>query len=88
MTIKPDTIAYPPLGMSREEAARYVGVGVNLFDQMVRDRRMPRPKLINSRTVWDRVKIEMAFAQLGGDDGNSIDRLMSSRGRPAAQPDH
>ena len=52
------------LGLSRGEAAEYVGVGVTLFYQMVADGRMPPPKLINSRKVWMRPKIEKAFADL------------------------
>ncbi len=52
------------LGLSRDEAAEYVGVGTTLFDQMVKDGRMPAPKLINSRKVWMRPKIEKAFADL------------------------
>lgn len=31
--VKPDSIAYPPRGMNREEAARYVGVGSTTFDR-------------------------------------------------------
>jgi hypothetical protein len=30
MTLHPDTLAYPPRGMSRDEAARYVGVTLAL----------------------------------------------------------
>jgi len=40
-------------GLSRIEAAGYVGVSPSLFDLMVQDGRMPGPKLINTRTVWD-----------------------------------
>lgn len=58
----------PPRGLSRETAAAYIGVGVRLFDIMVADGRMPGPKLINRRRVWDRVKLDMAFAALPGDD--------------------
>jgi hypothetical protein len=43
MTLHPDSLAYPPRGMSRDEAARYIGVGVTKFDEMVADRRMPPP---------------------------------------------
>lgn len=82
MTGRPDAIAYPPRGLSREEAARYVGVGVNLFDQMVVDRRMPKPKCVNSRRVWDRVALDIAFTDLPGGDENSIDGILSRRGRP------
>ena len=64
MTLHPDTIAYPPRGMSRDEAARYIGVGVTKFDEMVSDRRMPRPKRVDGRVIWDRLKIEAAFTDL------------------------
>jgi len=52
------------LGMSREEAAEYIGIGPNLFDQMVKDSRMPKPKPIGARRVWSRPEIEKAFALL------------------------
>jgi excisionase family DNA binding protein len=55
---------YPPRGLSREEAARYVGVGVTLFDEMVADGRMPKPKVINRRVVWDRLALDAHFTDL------------------------
>lgn len=64
MTLRPDPIAYPPRGMSRDEAARYIGVGTTKFDEMVADRRMPRPKRVDGRVIWDRLKIEAAFTDL------------------------
>lgn len=54
----------PPRGLGRQVAAAYVGVSVALFDQMVRDGRMPSPKLINSKVVWDRLKLDAAFDRL------------------------
>lgn len=62
--MKSDAIAYPPRGFSREEAARYVGVGTTKFDEMIADRRMPKPRQIDGRTVWDRVELDMAFSEL------------------------
>ncbi|MET4721865.1 excisionase family DNA binding protein [Bradyrhizobium japonicum] len=44
MTARSDPIAYPPRGMSRDEVARYVGVGTTKFDEMVADGRMPSPR--------------------------------------------
>jgi predicted DNA-binding transcriptional regulator AlpA len=52
------------LGLSRAQAAEYAGVGVSLFDRMVADGRMPKPKLINSRKVWQRQRPDEAFAEL------------------------
>jgi predicted DNA-binding transcriptional regulator AlpA len=64
MSPRPDPKAYPPRGMSREEAARWVGVSPSLFDEMVKDSRMPRPKTINSRVLWDRYRLDQAFDAL------------------------
>lgn len=64
MTARPDSYSYPPRGLCREEAARWVGVSPSLFDQMVADGRMPSPKVINSRVVWDRYKLDAAFEPL------------------------
>src|SRR5438270_13850392 len=47
--------ALPPRGLSRNQAAGYIGVSPSLFDKMVADGRMPGPKRINKRTVWDRI---------------------------------
>jgi predicted DNA-binding transcriptional regulator AlpA len=80
--MKSDSISYPPRGLSREEAARYVGVGTTKFDQMVADRRMPKPKKVDGRVIWDRLKIEAAFAELTGDDDeNIVDFLMQGNHR-------
>jgi predicted DNA-binding transcriptional regulator AlpA len=63
----------PPRGLSRVQSAAYVGVSVTLFDEMVKDGRMPQPVRINSRVLWDRLQLDEAFAALsdtrsGGDD--------------------
>jgi hypothetical protein len=62
---------YLPRGMSRIEAAAYIGVSPSLFDEMVKDGRMPGPKLINSRTVWDRLALDVAFSALPDRDGSN-----------------
>jgi predicted DNA-binding transcriptional regulator AlpA len=73
----PDAVSYPPRGFSREEAARYVGVGITKFDEMVADGRMPRPKRVDGRVIWDRLKIESAFSDLPEERvANPLDRLL------------
>jgi predicted DNA-binding transcriptional regulator AlpA len=62
-------LSLPPRGLPRVEAAAYVGVSPSLFDQMVADGRMPQPKRIDTRTVWDRRQLDEAFTALpDGDD--------------------
>jgi predicted DNA-binding transcriptional regulator AlpA len=57
-----------PRGLSRTEAAAYIGVSPCLFDQLVKDGRMPHPIRINARTVWDRKKVDEAFEALQDND--------------------
>jgi predicted DNA-binding transcriptional regulator AlpA len=54
-------LSIEPRGLDRTKAAAYVGVSPSLFDQMVDDGRMPSPKIINSRRVWDRRELDVFF---------------------------
>jgi predicted DNA-binding transcriptional regulator AlpA len=54
----------PPRGLSRAQAAEYVGLGTTKFDALVADGRMPKPARIDGRNIWDRVKLDEAFAEL------------------------
>ena len=54
----------PPRGLSRVQSAAYVGVSPSLFDEMVKDGRMPQPVRINARVLWDRIQLDEAFAAL------------------------
>lgn len=53
-----------PRGLRREQAAAYVGVGTTKFDEMVGDGRMPSPKTIDARRVWDRFRLDACFDNL------------------------
>jgi excisionase family DNA binding protein len=58
----------PRRGLSREEAAMYVGISASKFDELVRDGRMPRPKRIDGRKVWDVHALDLAFNSLPDDN--------------------
>jgi predicted DNA-binding transcriptional regulator AlpA len=53
-----------PRGLSRTAAAAYVGISASKFDQMVIDGRMPKPKQIDRRSIWDRHQLDEAFDAL------------------------
>ena len=59
----------PKRGLSRTEAANYIGVGTSKFDEMVKDGRMPQPKRIDGRVIWDRHELDVAFENLPSDGG-------------------
>ncbi|MEW5421909.1 helix-turn-helix transcriptional regulator [Amorphus sp. 3PC139-8] len=66
----------PPRGLSRVEAARYIGVSPTTFDQLIAGGLMPGPKRIRRRTVWDRVALDRSFEMLpaiGPDEYNPWD---------------
>jgi predicted DNA-binding transcriptional regulator AlpA len=54
----------PRRGLSREEAAMYIGISPSKFDELVRDRRMPAPVKIDGRKVWDIRHLDLAFDDL------------------------
>ncbi len=54
----------PPRGLCREAAAAYIGISPGKFDEMVVDGRMPGPKQIDTRKVWDRIALDAAFDRL------------------------
>jgi hypothetical protein len=58
----------PRRGLSREEAAMYIGVSVGKFGQMVADGRMPMPIQVDGRKIWDVRKLDLAFDALVGED--------------------
>jgi predicted DNA-binding transcriptional regulator AlpA len=61
----------PRRGLSRVEAAIYVGIGVTKFDEMVVDGRMPQPRRIDGRKVWDIRAIDLAFDELPEEEGTN-----------------
>lgn len=75
-----NSIPYPPRGLSREEAAHYIGVGATTFDGLVQDGRMPKPMRLGKRVIWDRLKVDAAFVDLDEGRENVIDRALRLAG--------
>ncbi len=64
----------PPRLVGREAAAAYLSVSPNTFDEMVRDGRMPPPKLLGGRRrAWDIRALDAAIDRLPIDGGRQID---------------
>lgn len=55
-------------GLSRVEAAGYIGVSPTTFDKMVLAGEMPGPKRVGSRKIWDVRALDLAFEALPGED--------------------
>jgi excisionase family DNA binding protein len=59
----------PRRGLSRVEAAMYIGISPTKFDQLVADGRMPAARCIDGRKVWDVRALDIAFDALPCEDG-------------------
>jgi excisionase family DNA binding protein len=59
----------PRRGLSRNEAAMYVGISPAKFDQLVADGRMPAARRIDGRKVWDKCELDSSFEDLPHDNG-------------------
>lgn len=57
-----------PRGLRRVEAAAYIGVSPSLFDWMMAEGLMPKPKRVGGRVIWDRLQLDEAFASIPNDD--------------------
>ena len=58
----------PPRGLCRAAAAAWVGISASTFDKLVKDGRMPSPRRIDARRVWDRLALDLAFDDLPIDE--------------------
>ena len=63
----------PPRGLNREIAATYIGVSPSKFDELVQQGKMPLPKRIDRRKLWDRRAIDSAFDVLQDDLSDNDD---------------
>jgi predicted DNA-binding transcriptional regulator AlpA len=58
-----------PRGLSRPEAAAYIGVSPTLFDRAVADAKMPKPFRLYGRVLWDIRKLDAAITALDTEVG-------------------
>jgi hypothetical protein len=66
---RPDILARLPIvfGLAEDEAAASIGIGVTKFRQLVDARRMPRPRKLDGRMIYDVDELRAAFKSLPHD---------------------
>src|SRR3989442_4270796 len=75
-----------PRLISREAAAAYICVSPNTFDEMVKNGRMPRARLLGERRrAWDVRQLDIAIDELPSDGNNTrVDETWSDVDAPQA----
>ena len=59
-------------GLDESEFAVYLSLSPSFFRKLIAEGRMPRPRLVGGRRIWDVEELDLAFKALpreGGDDG-------------------
>ena len=61
-------------GLDENEAAVYLSLSPSFFRKLVGDGRMPRPRVIGERRIWDVEELDLAFKALPreGGDGEPV----------------
>lgn len=54
----------PRRGLSRDESAMYLGVGVGTFDELRAAGKVAPPRVIGNRKLWDIRDLDIAFDAL------------------------
>ena len=62
----------PRRGLSRDEAAMYLGIGVGLFDELRAAGKVAPPRVISNRKLWDIRDLDMAFEALPREDAPAL----------------
>lgn len=77
--MKTDTgLTYPPRLMDKGTAAKYLSIGLTMFDQLVTDGVIPRPKRLKSKYLWDRIDLEAVANDLT-EDTRTVKQQMFDR---------
>ena len=62
----------PRRGLSREEAAMYLGISAGTFDELRRLGRVDSPRVIGGRKLWDIRDLDIAFDSLPREDAPTM----------------
>lgn len=79
------TATAPRRGLNLVEAAGYIGVSVDKFNQLVGTGRMPRPKLIDNARRWDVEALDVYWRALPDDERSDAERA-AQFGRGVKRP--
>jgi predicted DNA-binding transcriptional regulator AlpA len=71
--------SFAPRGLRADQAALYLGMSRSKFLELVSEGRLPKPKIVDSMAIWDRLALDSAFDEFPdrNDGGNVAGRQNS-----------
>lgn len=70
---EPARVRHLVLGLGAPDAAAAIGISATKFRELVADGRMPRPRRLDGRLLWDAEELRDAFKALPHDGGDEVD---------------
>lgn len=61
------------LGLPAPEAAAAIGISASKFRELVECRRLPKPRRIDGKLIWDADELRDAFKAFPHDGGDEVD---------------
>jgi excisionase family DNA binding protein len=58
-------------GLDENEAAIYLSLSPSFFRKLVSEKKMPRPRLVGERRIWDVEELDLAFKALPREGGDT-----------------
>jgi excisionase family DNA binding protein len=58
-------------GLDENEAAVYLSLSPSFFRKLVTQKKMPRPRLVGERRIWDVEELDLAFKALPREGGET-----------------
>ena len=65
-------------GLGEAEAATYISLSPSFFRSLVREGKMPKPKVVGSRRIWDIDELDAAFRDLPREGGDRDDDIVDT----------
>ncbi len=76
MPEKTDAFCYPPRVLSLDAAARYLSISTSKFSALVAEGRLPKPKKIDKRSIWDRIQLDQYVDDLPQEHSSPRDEFL------------
>lgn len=61
-------ITWMPLALCRDAAAETLSIGTTMFDELVKDGKLPKPKRLKGRVLWDSRRLAEAWDAIEEDN--------------------
>jgi excisionase family DNA binding protein len=75
-----DSLSYPPRALRVDRAAAYLSMSTTLFERLVKEGRLPKPKKLGGYVFWDRLALDEFVERYEGEPDDQRTALEKALG--------